>query len=110
MKYDWIVCESVTVILVRRVDWIGGKFFGNNVQNNNNIVKNYVNYWQLFFSVLKSKVKLYFWFEIRSSGWSYCAGRQDRVGFKVFCCGWSEMLEQIAGWTRRFVGWSWDFC
>ena len=21
------------------------------------------------------------------------------MGFKVFCCGWSEMLEQIAGWT-----------
>ena len=33
-------------------------------------------------------------------------GTQDRVGFKVFCCGWSEMLEQIAGWTQRFVGWS----
>ena len=32
-----------------------------------------------------------------------------RVGFKVFCCGWSKMLEQIAGWTQRFVGWSWDF-
>ena len=32
-----------------------------------------------------------------------------RVGFKVFCCGWSEMLEQIAGWTQRFVGWSRDF-
>ena len=30
-------------------------------------------------------------------------------GFKVFCCGWYKMLEQIAGWTQRFVGWSWDF-
>ena len=29
-----------------------------------------------------------------------------RVGLKVFCCSWSEMLEQIAGWTQRFVGWS----
>ena len=50
-----------------------------------------------------------FWFEICSSRWSCCAGTQDRVGFKVFCCGWSEMLEQIADWTQRFFGWSWDF-
>ena len=27
-----------------------------------------------------------FWFEICSSRWSYCAGTQDRVGFKVFFC------------------------
>ena len=33
------------------------------------------------------------WFEIRSSRWSCCAGTRDRVGFKVFCCGWFEMLE-----------------
>ena len=50
-----------------------------------------------------------FWFDICSSGWSCCAGTQDRVGFEVFCCGWTKMLEQIAGWTQRFVGWSWDF-
>ena len=50
------------------------------------------------------------WFEICSSRWSCCAGTQDRVGFKVFCCGWSGMLELIAGWTQRFVGWSGFFC
>ena len=47
-----------------------------------------------------------FWYEICSSRWSHRAGTQDRVGFKVLCCGWSEMLELIAGWTQGFVGWS----
>ena len=48
---------------------------------------------------------------LRSAAWGdlVVPGHRDRVGFKVFCCGWSEMLEQIAGWTQRFVGWSWDF-
>ena len=31
-----------------------------------------------------------FWFEIHSLRWSCCAGTQDRVGVKVFWCGWSE--------------------
>ena len=44
---------------------------------------------------------------LRSAARGDLVGRtQDRVGFKVFCYGWSEMLEQIAGWTQRFVGWS----
>ena len=36
-------------------------------------------------------------------------GHRTEWGSRVFCCGWSEMLEQIAGWTQRFVGWSETF-
>ena len=30
-------------------------------------------------------------------------------GDQGLCCGWFEMLEQIDGWTQRFIGWFWDF-
>ena len=35
-------------------------------------------------------------------------GHRTEWGSRSFCCGWSEMLEQIAGWTQRFFSWSRD--
>ena len=37
-------------------------------------------------------------------------GNKTEWGSRSSAVAGSEMLEQIAGWTRRFVGWSCDFC
>ena len=41
--------------------------------------------------------------------WVCCDREQVRVGTKICCYGYIEMLEWVAGWTRKYVGWFWDF-